>query len=306
MRSKNAEAQSIRGSVAAVILNWNQAALTLLCVESVKTQVDHVYVVNNNSCSEERALLLGIANKNTTILINDTNEGYAAGCNRGVDAALGARFAAVLIMNNDAFPDPGSIPALVSQLEAAPSVGAVGPVVVKQGTREVVHVACSLDLRTGRARWLQRGVSLGELDKVPLTTEYLSGEVMLVRSTVIEDIKMFDERYFCYYEDVDWSLRARRAGWALEVVPDAVFEHIIGASSAGRVGTYYRARNLPLFLRVAFRRSRFTALILAMPMELIAFTALARRGRFALAFRGVIGGWLAGVAMKVENAHTSG
>lgn len=294
----------VRGSVAAVILNWNQAELTRQCALSVQEQVDYVYIVDNASDPADCELLYGIQGEKTTLIVNASNVGYAAGCNRGVYEAVKAGFAAVLIMNNDAFPDPGSIGLMVDRLENSPRVGAIGPAVVKSGTREVLHGVCHLDLRTGRTRWPQRGVALDALDKRPVATGYLSGEAMLVRSSVIKQIRMFDERYFCYYEDVDWSLRARRACWRLEIVPQSIFEHIVGASSAGRVGTYYRARNLPLFLRVALGRSRFTALLLAAPMELVAFAAQVRRGRFALAFRGVIGGWLAGVAMKVEDAHT--
>ncbi len=291
-------ASRIQGSVAAVILNWNQAELTRQCVASVQEQIDHVYIVDNNSEPADRELLHSVENEKTTLIVSASNGGYTAGCNRGVIAAVEAGFAAVLIMNNDAFPDPGGIGLLVDRLENFPCVGAVGPAVVKSGTREVLHGVCHLDLRTGRTRWPQRGVALETLDKRPVTTGYLSGEVMLVRSAVISAIKMFDERYFCYYEDVDWSVRARRAGWTLEVVPQSVFEHVVGASSVGQVGVYYRARNLPLLLRLAFGRSRLAAVILAAPTELLAFGALLRRGRIALAFRGVIGGWLAGAVMR--------
>ena len=288
----------VRGSVAAVILNWNQAELTRQCAVSVQEQVDYVYIVDNASDPADCELLYGIQGEKTTLIVNASNVGYAAGCNRGVYEAVKAGFAAVLIMNNDAFPDPGSIGLMVDRLENSPRVGAIGPAVVKSGTREVLHGVCHLDLRTGRTRWPQRGVAPDALDKRPVATGYLSGEAMLVRSAVINAIKMFDERYFCYYEDADWSVRARRAGWMLEVVPEAIFEHIVGASSVGQVGTYYRARNLPLFLRLAFGRSRPVAAILAAPTELLVFGALVRRGRITLALRGVLGGWLAGAAMR--------
>ena len=218
---------------AAVILNWNQAQLTLQSVASVRTQVDHVYVVDNDSHPSDRALLYDGADDSTTIIANPTNAGYAAGCNRGVDAAIEAGFSTVLIMNNDAFADPGSIRPLLGRLEAAPSVGAVGPVVVRHGTRKVLHAACSLSLRSGRSRWLQYEASLETLDKAPVATEYLSGEAMLIRSEVIESVKMFDERYFCYSEDADWSVRARRAGWRLEVIPESVFEHMVSVAPPG-------------------------------------------------------------------------
>jgi len=297
------EACRTEGSVAAVILNWNRSDLTLRCVASIREQVDHVYVVDNDSKPEDRKQLYALEDGHTTILVRPRNGGYAAGCNTGVEAAVGAGFAAVLIMNNDAFADPSSVGLLVARLDAAPAVGAVGPVVVRHGTREVLHAACALDLRTGRPRWLGGGLALHELGDEAIATGYISGEVMLIRSSVIKQVAMFDERYFCYYEDVDWSVRARRASWRLEVVPQAVFEHIVGASSPSRVGTFYRSRNLPLFLRVALGRTRLAALVLAAPTELLLFGSLVRRGELALAFAGVIGGWLAGAAMRSEDAR---
>jgi GT2 family glycosyltransferase len=289
----------LTGGTAAVILNWNQAQLTLRSLASVQTQVDHVYIVDNGSQPSDRTQLQDGIDDDTTIIVNPTNAGYAAGCNRGVDGAIEAGFSTVLIMNNDAFADAGSIRPLLARLEAAPSVGAVGPVVVRHGTRKVLHAACSLNLRSGRPRWLQYEASLETLDKAPIVTEYLSGEAMLIRSEVIKSIKMFDERYFCYNEDADWSLRARRAGWRLEVIPESVFEHMVSVSSAGLAGAYYRARNRPLFLRLATGRGRLAALILALPAEFMWFAVLVRHGHIVIAFRGVVVGWLVGVMMRV-------
>jgi GT2 family glycosyltransferase len=285
-------------SVAAVILNWNQAEMTRECVASVLPQVDHIYVVDNGSHASDRELLHGLDDEKTTVLVNATNLGYAGGCNRGVFAAVDAGFDAVLIMNNDAFPDPGSIAPLLARLEADPGLAAVGPVVVQRGTREVLHAACALEIRTGRARWLQRGTPLAELGHRPIPTAYLSGEVILVRSGVVRSLGMFDERYFCYYEDVEWGLRARRAGLRLEVVPDGVFEHVVGGTSAGLVGMYYRARNLPLFLRIALGRTRLASLAISAPVELLFVISLARRRRFSLIVLGVLRGWMAGVALR--------
>ncbi len=285
------------GSIAAVILNWNQACLTLESVASVRPEVDHVYIVDNDSRPSDRAPLAILQDDQTTLIVNPKNLGYAGGCNVGVAAALAAGFEAILVMNNDAFPDPGSVSILAARLDVAAQVGAVGPTVVQRHTRQVLHAWCSLDHRTGRARWLKRGVALEALGEMPVPSGYLSGEAMLIRSSLIRKIGMFDPRYFCYYEDVDWSIRATRAGWRLEVVPQAVFEHVVSASSAGRIGNYFRARNLPLMLRTTCGRTRLAAFVLSAPVELVSFGSLLRRGKVSLAFRGVVAGWLAGLAM---------
>jgi GT2 family glycosyltransferase len=284
--------------VAALVLNWNQSELTGEAVKTVRDQVDHVYVVDNGSSTDDIASLRRLADSRTTIIENGLNLGYAGGCNRGLEEAVAAGFDAVFIMNNDAFPRPGCLEKLTSRLSASPSIAAVGPTVIRHGTDEVLHTACALEPRSGRGRWLQRGIPLSDLSDRPIRSDYLSGEAMLVRTASIRQIGMFDPRYFCYCEDVDWGVRARRAGWGIEVLPDARVEHIVGATSAGLVGTYYRARNLPLLLRVTFGRTRFVALVLSSPTELVYLASLLRRGHFALAMRGVIAGWIAGVAMR--------
>ncbi len=288
----------MRIRVAAVIPNWNQADLTAECVAGVRAQVDHVYIVDNDSRRADQEILARLADSHTTLVVNPRNLGYAGGCNEGVSEAVRAGFDAILIMNNDAFPDPGSVGTLLARLAASPTIGAVGPTVVQRYTRRVLHADCSLDHETGRAEFPRTGAQLGSLGTSPLVTGYISGEAMLVRREAVEQIGMFDARYFCYYEDVDWSIRAVRAGWKLEVAPTAVFEHLGGATSAGYVGTYYRARNLPFMLRITCGRSRLAALRLSAPRELLAFFALLRRKKPALAFRGVLGGWMVGLVIR--------
>lgn len=289
---------NVAATVAAVIPNWNQAELTRRCVAALHPQVDQIFVVDNHSEPEDIARLHTLARDGLTIISSGRNGGYAAGCNLGVEAAIRTGVDTVLVMNNDAFPDPGSVRVLRERLEMDRGLAAVGPAVVRCGTREVLHAACRLDLPWGRSRWPDRGATLDALDSTPVETDYLSGEAMLIRAAAVRDIAMFDERYFCYYEDVDWSLRARRSGWKLEVCPAAVFEHVLGGSDAGHVGVYLRARNLPLFLRVACGRRRAMALLLSAPAEMLAFASLLRRRRVDLAFRAVIGGWLSGVVMR--------
>lgn len=286
-------------SVAAVILNWNQAAVTIEAVACVRSQVDHVYVVDNGSPAADVSRLRRLEDVDVTLVPNAANLGYASGCNRGVDAALSAGYDAIFILNNDAFPAPGCVDLLECRLRDAPFVAALGPTVLHHGTGEVLHTACALDPRLGRARWLQRGTPISELSDRPVPTDYLSGEAMLVRSEVVREIGMFDSRFFCYYEDVDWGIRARRAGWNLEVVPNAFVEHMVGTTSEGLVGIYYRARNLPLFLRVSFGHSRLGAFLLSIPGEVISFGSLIRHRRLRLATRGVVRGWFVGVGMRV-------
>jgi GT2 family glycosyltransferase len=286
----------------AVILNWNQAELTERATRSVLGDVDIIYLVDNGSLSHDRERLARFGSEGgVTFLVNDTNLGYAGGNNRGIRRAVADGCDAVLIMNNDAIAHPGAIALLIERLQVAPHVGVVGPAVVDIPGGDVVHTSCRLNLDTGEAAWEDSGMSLSEIHSNPRPSGYISGEVFLARSTVFQECGDFDERFFCYYEDVEWSVRVRRAGWELEVVPAAVFGHIGGESGVGRGGAFYRARNSPLFLRRGLGKSRRAAITLSARQQIMRAARQLRRGDVRAAFAGTMAGWATGIAGVLRN-----
>ncbi|MDQ7799270.1 MAG: glycosyltransferase family 2 protein, partial [Candidatus Edwardsbacteria bacterium] len=70
---------------------------------------------------------------------------------------------------------------------------------------------------------------------------FASGCALWISKKVIEDIGLFDESYFCYYEDVDFSMRARRNGFSISYIPEAVVYHKSGVSSGGNKKAMYRS-----------------------------------------------------------------
>lgn len=280
--------------VAAVVLAWNQAEVTRECVEAIACLVGHVYVVDNNSQPQQAALLAELVSDRVSVLANTENLGYAGGCNVGIEAAMRLGAASILVMNNDAFPGRNGVRGLAERLEENPKAGAVGPAMVHYATGELLHLACDVDPKSGRTLWRDRGTPLDDLGVEPVPTGYISGEAMLVRREAIEDIGAFDPRYFCYYEDVDWSVRARCAGWELEVLPTVVWSHMVGSSATAMTSVLYISRNRVLFLRRALRRSRLAAALGSAPGTARTCISLAIRGHVGIAIRGALGGWLAG------------
>jgi hypothetical protein len=247
--------------IVAVTVNWNQALLTSNAAGSVRGEVDAVVIVDNGSTEEERETIqrLGSRCHGVVVVQSPTNLRYAAGANLGIAKALEREPDAVLIMNNDVVAEEGATTRLVDRLAQAPDAGIVAPLVADASGREVLHSHCFLDERTGRPSWREHGVPIAEIDTEPRETDWVSGEAFLVRAAVLRQLGAFDERYVAYFEDADLSMRLRRAGWRLEVVPAAVFRHAVGASGAAARGVFYRTRNQTLFLRWALGRSRLSA-----------------------------------------------
>lgn len=282
---------------AAVIVNWNQAALAESAAVSVMHDVDEIYLVDNGSRRAERERLDRFARETAlTFLSTNANLGYAGGNNRGIQRALSDGCDAVLVMNSDAIVHPGAIQLLVQRLQIASHVGVVAPSVVDIPTGYVLHTSCLLDLDSGEAMWEESGIPLDEVRLSPRPTGYVSGEVFLARGEVFRECGGFDERFFCYYEDVEWSVRVRRAGWRLEVVPAAVVGHIGGGSNVGQYAAFYRARNAPLFLRWGLGKSRWDAIALSARQQLARTARQLRRGEIQAAFAGTMAGWAAGIA----------
>jgi GT2 family glycosyltransferase len=286
--------------VIAVILNWNGGEITLSAASSVSGQVDEVVIVDNASRTRERESLRSwCKQEDVTLIENERNLGYAAGNNVGIDYALSRGADGVLIMNNDALAEPGATVALIERLHSCPGLGAVAPMVVEMERPDiVVHTTCHLRTEKGRGGWHDRGRQRSAIETEPLPTEAISGEAFLARSETLRQVGAFDERFVFYFEDTEWSARAQRGNWKLEVVPRAIFRHAIGGSMPSLKGQYFRARNRPIFLRVGLAESRLAAARHSALATFIAMAALARRGHPWIALRSVLYGWIIGILAR--------
>jgi GT2 family glycosyltransferase len=280
-----------------VTVNWNQALLTSKAAGSVRGEVDAVVIVDNGSTDTERDAIRRLRSLGDDLIIveSPSNRRYAAGANLGIAKALEQEPDAVLIMNNDVVAELGATTRLADRLAEAPEAGIVAPLVADTSGSEVLHSHCFLDERTGRPSWRENGVPIAEIDTEPRETDWVSGEAFLVRADVLRQLGAFDERYVAYFEDADLSVRLRRAGWRLEVVPAAVFKHAVGASGAAVRGVFYRTRNQTLFLRWTLGRSRLSASLLGGYAAAALAIRLVARCRLLRAF-GAATGWAVGAA----------
>lgn len=263
-----------RPRVAITILNWQNAPDTIKCIESVmRLNYDNfrVIVVDNASSdgSPERILSwAGAASIRTSCLETDPraddamltliqtggNLGYAGGNNAGVRHALASdETEYVWIINNDTTVEPDALGALVEALESDPSAGMAGSKLLCMDSPRIINAAGggSVTPWLGNARLYGAGQEdQGQWD-TQMDMDYLTGASLLVRRRVIDDIGLMDERYFLYWEDVDWCKRARSAGYRLVYCPASVVHHKEGGSTGGvsALSDYYWVRNGLLFTR---------------------------------------------------------
>jgi GT2 family glycosyltransferase/glycosyltransferase involved in cell wall biosynthesis len=177
------------------------------------------------------------------------NRGYAAGMNAGIAELRRAGCDRLLLLNNDARLEPGALRRLAEALED-PALAAVGPTVLRERDGRIESRGARFDLRSGRARLLAHGAP-GAAREGRVPVESLSGAVWMLSAAALERVGTLHEGYFHSFEDADWCVRARAAGYSLAVVLGARASHAggrtLGAESSERL--YYAARNHLLALQ---------------------------------------------------------
>jgi GT2 family glycosyltransferase len=180
------------------------------------------------------------AGTQATIIENAVNAGFGGAINQAFHRSR-APFLATL--NDDAIADPNWVAALMGAVENRPDVGMCASKVrlFPQGKLDSAGMLIAGDGSSKQRGHLGDPVQFGRMDEALLP----SGSAALYRRKMLEEIGLFDERFFLYCEDTDLGLRARWAGWKCLYVPAAVVDHHY-SHSAGRVSSlkaYYVERN---------------------------------------------------------------
>jgi hypothetical protein len=229
-----------------VIPNWNGAESLDECLKSVvgQTSLPEVIVVDNGSI--DNSLEIVAKYPNVEVLALEKNHGFAGGVNAGIKKALESGAEYVALLNNDAIADRHWLKSLVDTAKADPKLGIVTSKILNY-TGE--YIDSTGDLFTSWGLPYPRGRREAVTDKYDKEALVFgaSGGASLYRAKMLEEIGLFDENFFAYYEDIDISFRAQLAGWKVAYVPKAIVYHQIGATSSkiGGFATYHTMKNLP-------------------------------------------------------------
>lgn len=239
-----------KSSIAAVVLNWNDADLLTHSVGSlIKQTIDcDIIVVDNGSVDNSRSVIDSF--KESVIpLFNTTNKGFAGGVNTGIRYAIEHNYDYVALLNNDAQADKNWLRELLEPMKTDKTIGATTSAMIhsKDGTYDSTGEMFSIwGLAFPRGRGEKVANQYDELPEVMGA----SGGASLFRISMLEDIGLFDEDFFAYYEDIDLGLRAHTRGWRFVFAPKSTVLHATGSTSS-RVKnflTYQGLKNQPLVL----------------------------------------------------------
>ena len=213
-----------RPSVSIIVLNWNGEGYVAKCIDSLLEQTYpnyEVIVVDNGSTDGSVELLKGYLPR-IRLILNQENLGFAAGNNVAITGAKGEF---VVLFNNDAVAHKEWLEQLIVGTLSPPQADiASGPIYFYEPSNVIWCAGVRIDMLTG-VSWLHR---LYSRDFQPSDDfDYLAGCALLIRKQVFDQMGFLDERFFFYSEDVDFCLRAKRAGFSLRLVPDAIVWHMV-------------------------------------------------------------------------------
>ncbi len=257
-----------------MIVNYKSADLTVECLRSLEAEVaGHpgaaVAVVENASGPDQadriaRAIADGGWGSWASLVVADRNGGFASGNNVALVPALRGPDPPRLVwlLNPDTVVRPGALGALVGFLERRADVGLAGSRLEDpDGTpqRSAFRFPSILGeleggLRFGPAsRLLDRHVAAPPVSDVECPVDWVAGASLMVRREVFDAIGLLDDGYFMYFEEVDFCLRARRAGFPCWYVPGSRVVHLVGQSS-GVTAASEKRRRRPRYWFEARRR----------------------------------------------------
>jgi GT2 family glycosyltransferase len=233
--------------VSVIIPNWNGRGHLERCLPSVlaQTHPESEVVVVDNGSTDDSVGLVSREFPQVRLIVNTENLGFARANNQAI-LATDAPYLATL--NNDTRPEPTWLQHMVEAAEAGAEIGMVAAKVLYWEPPHLIDSA-GIDLdRAGYAWNRYNGQPDNAQEQEPYEVFGPSAAAALYRREMLDEVGLFDESYFAYYEDVDLAWRARLMGWRCVYVPEAQVYHVHSATS--RQGSsfkrYYLVRNKAL------------------------------------------------------------
>ncbi|MBN1888229.1 MAG: glycosyltransferase family 2 protein [Thermoflexales bacterium] len=259
-------------TLAIVILSWNTAPLLADCLRSIPAGaegIDYQLIVVDNGSSDGSADMVARDFADARLIRNADNMGFTRANNQGIRASGAARY--ILLLNSDTLVRPGALHALVHFMDEHPQAGAVSPRLLRPDGSPQPY-AFGGDPTPGYL--LMRGLkqlvlhrylhdwATGSVQEV----DWVSGACLMVRREALEQAGLLDEAIFMYFEDNDWCLRIRQAGWKVYYNPQVEIVHIGGQSlkkNPRAQAAYYKS--LSYFYAKHYSRPAQWALRLMLP-----------------------------------------
>ena len=220
--------------LALIMIHFGKHSVTKHAFTSLKKKLgDHSLILINNTPDDISNLVRIIPG--TQLINNQENFGFARAVNQGITLALADEAVThVMLINNDLQLTYGTLQELLQTYIKHPSAGIVSPVLKHSGS------LYDWGGKYNRFTALVKHTNWENRPKTILSVDHVAGAAMLISRALVDSIGLFDERFFLYYEDLDYCMRAKKAGFTSHINPQIVAEHAVSAGSNAFRRTLYQ------------------------------------------------------------------
>ena len=293
--------------IAIIIINWNTYQLTFNCLKSLKActyKNKTIFLVDNGS-KDGSGDKIAFEFPDINFIKNEINEGFTGANNKALKVILKQNFDYVLLLNNDTEVKPNFLSLLEARMDSDQNLAATQPLILDFPNKNTIwNGGGSFNSFFGLSKTRYNGLIYKPQLKIETFTEWISGCCILVKIEVIKKVGLLDNRFFAYFEDVDWSIRMTNLGYKLGVVPKSIIYHHSSGSSKknntsneGNLSPYAHYLNVRNHIYLIKKHTFFFNSIGSLIYQIFKITSYSiyfilrfRFGKFKMVWRGVSDG----------------
>jgi len=221
--------------VSVVILAWNHLTETLECIESVNASsniIPNIILVDNGSTDDTSSVILSHYGSRVKVIRSNINLGVSKGYNLGIRYALELGSDYIIITNNDVIFDPSMILNLINFASRNSQIGIVSPLILNYyNPKKIWMIGARWRKFPPTLKMIAYNETLDNKYRKPMELQYVPSCCYLITRKALSDVGLFDEGYFIYFDDWDYSVRIKRAGYKIWFCPSAIALHKISFST---------------------------------------------------------------------------
>lgn len=297
--------------IAIIIINWNTFQLTFNCLKSLEAcSYNNIsfFLVDNGSI-DGSGDKIALEFPEVNYIKNEKNEGFTGANNLALKAILEQDFDYVLLLNNDTEVKPNFLSLLEAKMNSDNKLAATQPLILNFKNKDTIwNAGGSFNTFFGLTKTRLKGMIFNPQLNIETSTQWITGCCILVKTSVVKQVGLLDNRFFAYFEDVDWSIRMTNLGYKLAVVPESIiYHHTSGstkknnASNEGNLSPYAHFLNVRNHIYLIKKHTFFNTLgsWIYQIVKIFAFSIyFILRGRF-IKFKMVWRGLFEGIKIKI-------
>ena len=217
--------------IAVIIINWKKYELTLNCIDSVlKSSYKNFKIILIDNESQKSFPYEINQSEKIQIITNENNEGFSKANNQGIKYSVENGFDYVLLLNNDTIIKNDLIDCLIQQSTTL-NQKIIQPLILNYDGSKIWNAGGKINNFFGTFQTLEKGKDFKNFKINRAYTDWFTGCCVLIKLEIFNHVGYFDERFFAYYEDVDYSIRLKKMGYSIALMTNSYLQHYESASS---------------------------------------------------------------------------